>query len=90
MTYDAWKTRSPDDDTLGLEPDLPEEEGPDLTVANHGSICTISGSTPAGQEWLDEHVINDDTLFWAGGVVIEPRSVENVVTGAQADGLTVA
>jgi hypothetical protein len=35
---------------------------------------------------MQEH-IGDGTLTWGGGVVIEPRYLEDIVLGARADGL---
>jgi hypothetical protein len=58
----------------------------DLRFTNHGSIVTMVPETEAGDEWMQEH-IGDGTLTWGGGVVIEPRYLEDIVLGARADGL---
>jgi hypothetical protein len=64
---------------------------PDFSFSNHGSICVLTPLTPAATEWFNEHlpVDNPETQFWAGGIVIEPRYAENILTGIANDGLAV-
>jgi hypothetical protein len=61
---------------------------PDIQVINHGSIMIFLPKTDAGRKWVAEH-IGSDAMRWAGGVVVEPRYIDDVVTGASADGLLV-
>jgi len=62
----------------------------DLILRNHGSICLLCAITPAGQDWLDEHICqNDETQYWGKAIVVEPRYVEPILTGAVNDGLKV-
>jgi hypothetical protein len=65
---------------------------PDFSFQNHGSICILTPITPAAKDWFNEHVAvdNPETLFWAGGIAIEPRYVPDIVSGIQSDGLSVA
>ena len=62
----------------------------DLVVRNHNSIYLLAAITPAGQEWLDEHIaINDETQYWGKAIVVGPRYIEAIMTGAVKDGLRV-
>ena len=65
---------------------------PDFSFQNHGSICILTPLTPAAKDWFSEHlpVDNPQTQFWAGGIVIEPRYVPDIVSGIQSGGLSVA
>ena len=62
----------------------------DFRFTNHGSVTILTPLTEAAQAWLDENVGDDETQYWAGGVVIEPRYAEPILEGLQADGLTVS
>jgi hypothetical protein len=64
---------------------------PDFSFSNHGSICVLTPLTPAGREWFNERlpVDNPETQFWAGGIVIEPRYVADILTGIANDELAV-
>ncbi len=61
---------------------------PDLRFADHGSIWLLHWETDAGRDWCAEH-LPEDAQTWAGGIVIEPRYVEAIATGAVADGLEI-
>ena len=63
----------------------------DLQVNNHGSIVLLQGLTETGQNWLDENIIdeNDDILYFAGQIAVEPRYVQDIIDGAESDGLLV-
>lgn len=60
----------------------------DIVLVDHGSICILHGTTPAGQAWLDDN-LPEDALHW-GGVVVEPRYVTDILDGAALDGMIVA
>lgn len=60
----------------------------DIKVENHGSIFLLCPRSEPGRDWLREHTYAD-ALTWAGAVVVEPRYVEDIVRGAQDDGLEV-
>jgi hypothetical protein len=62
---------------------------PDLTFADHGSVCLLKANTDAGATWIEEH-IPEDAMTWAGAIVVEPRYVDGIAAGAMGDGLTVA
>jgi hypothetical protein len=61
----------------------------DIAFENHGSIVLIRGLSDAGQAWLDENVGDDETQYFGNAIAAEPRYVEAVMHGAQADGLVV-
>ena len=60
----------------------------DLIVHNEGSIFLLTAVTPAGEEWIAEHIPSDAMTF-GKAIVVEHRYIANIVDGAIADGLTV-
>ena len=60
----------------------------DLIVHDHGSIFLLVAVTPAGEEWIGEH-IPEDAMHFGGGVVVEHRYIADIVNGAMSDGLAV-
>jgi hypothetical protein len=60
----------------------------DFYLSDHGSVVLLSPRTDEAVAWVAEH-IPDDAQRWAGGIVIEPRYVADIIAGLQADGLTV-
>lgn len=50
------------------------------TVYNHGSICLVKPETDEERTWLEENV-SEDAMWWAGGLVVEPRYVEPLLAG---------
>ena len=62
---------------------------PDISVINHGSIVILQPLSEAARGWFDEH-IPDDALWFAGGLVVEPRYVEDILVGASEDGLVLS
>lgn len=63
---------------------------PDLTVQDHGSICLLVPKSDEGRTWIEEH-IPEDAMRWGGdAVVVEPRYMQDIIDGAEGDGLLVA
>ncbi len=62
----------------------------DLIFENHFSLFLIRPISPIGKQWLDENVGDENTLTFGGAVVCEPRYVEAIFLGAQAEGLAVS
>lgn len=62
----------------------------DLHFAHYGSIFVVTPFTQAAKEWLGMHVDLEEAQYWAGGVVVEPRYVEDILVGAEDAGLRVA
>lgn len=67
----------------------------DIAITNCGSILLFTGVSEAGKTWVTEHLIegNDEVQLWGPtsrpGVVVEPRYAQDIVEGAQNDGLEV-
>lgn len=59
----------------------------DLLFENYGSIFLIRGVSEFGQAWLDENIGNEETQYFAGAVVCEPRYVPDIAIGAVKDAL---
>jgi hypothetical protein len=62
---------------------------PDVRVENHGSIFIFQPMTPEARQWIDDHVTGEH-MFYAGGLVVEPRYAGDLAAGMQDDGLVVA
>lgn len=65
-----------------------QKTGPDVTIANHGSIVLVTPMTKAAKKWIDANV-SDESQWFGKSLVVEPRYVENLVEGMQGEGLTV-
>ncbi len=65
---------------------------PDVSVANHGSVCVVSALTDAAKAWVEEHVQLESWQMWGAGVTFacEPRYLDNLLDGMTGDGLVVA
>jgi hypothetical protein len=61
----------------------------DLEVEREGTIYLLRALSGRGAEWLNEHVIADDTLMFGEAVVVEHRYIAAIAEGAIADGLLV-
>jgi hypothetical protein len=65
------------------------ESSSDLLISNHGSICLLRSGTDAGKQWLQQHVHQDaETQYWGHSIVVEPRYLADILTGARDDGLS--
>jgi len=62
---------------------------PDFILIDHGSITILRGATDAAKDWISDN-LPDDALTHAGGVVIEPRFIDAIVSGLLADNLTIS
>jgi hypothetical protein len=60
---------------------------PDLLLENHFSLYLIRPVSPAGQNFLDENVGDENTLTFGGAIVCEPRYIEAIWRGAIDGGL---
>lgn len=61
---------------------------PDIEVNDHGSIFILNPVTPEAGAWFEENVAQDGQR-WGGGYVVEPRYVDDILDGAEAEGLTI-
>jgi hypothetical protein len=61
----------------------------DIRVENHGSVTLLRPLNEVGRRWLDDNVQAEDWQWLGGALACEPRTVFNVVDGAEGDGLEV-
>jgi hypothetical protein len=61
----------------------------DFDLANHGSICLLTPRTPAGHDWAEANLPDDAQRWGPCSIVVEPRYVQAIIDGVEADGLTV-
>ena len=61
----------------------------DVCIENHGSLFVFQPLTPAAQAGIEENV-SEESTWWAGGLVVEPRYAGDLAAGMLADGLRVA
>ena len=62
----------------------------DFSVTYDGSsLYLLEPRSEAAQDWTDEH-LPDDAMTFGPAIVVEHRYIEDIVSGIQADGLTVA
>jgi hypothetical protein len=62
----------------------------DIRFTDHGSLVVAVGVSVKGEEWLAAHLDPNGQRWGKNGFVIEPRYVQDIVYGAQDDGLDVA
>lgn len=63
---------------------------PDAKVENLGSVHILQPLSAAGKVWTDENLAVESWQRIGGGIAIEPRMVQDIVDGMEADGLTVS
>ena len=64
------------------------ERQPDVVVEDHGSVVLVQPLTAQARDWIDENV-QDDAMWWSGGLVVEPRYVDDLANGMLDAGLEV-
>lgn len=68
----------------------PAVNTPDFRFENHFSICILHPLTDAAQEWVEDHIGQDNGYQpQYPSVLIEPRFCADVLAGLQNDGLSV-
>lgn len=60
----------------------------DVRVENHGSIVLLRPISDLADVWIDEH-IDDEAQRYSGAIVVEPRYVDDIISGMEEGGLTV-
>lgn len=63
--------------------------GPDIYVADHGSICILRGVTRDGLDWLTEN-LDPEATRWGHAFAVEPRYVGAITDGAADAGLEIS
>lgn len=61
---------------------------PDFVVSGGGSIYLLTPLTDNAKQWVDEHLPADRQTL-GNGIAVEHRYIEEIVQGAQRDGLKV-
>lgn len=62
---------------------------PDIECTWTPSFALVRPVTPAGADWLAENVGNEETMFFAGAIVVEFGYLESIVLSARDEGLVV-
>jgi len=63
-----------------------EQNQPDISIECQGSIDLFRPLTRAGREWITAN-ISEDSNWFGGALVVEPRYAANLITGMTNDGL---
>jgi hypothetical protein len=61
----------------------------DISVENQGSIFLLRPVSSAGQSWLRENVIGEETQIFGNAIVCEPHYIMDIVLGARAEGVVI-
>jgi hypothetical protein len=59
----------------------------DVLVRNEGSVVIVTPQTDAAKEWVEENVETSGWQWLGGGFAVEPRMLDNLLEGMDADGL---
>ena len=59
---------------------------PDVTLTFHGSIALI---TEPATIWVRDNLEHEESLYWCGALVVEPRYLGPIVAGMADDGLVI-
>ena len=60
----------------------------DVAFENLGTIGIIQPLTAACRDWIDEHIgATEDWQWMAGGLICEPRMMDDIAKGMVDDGL---
>ena len=62
----------------------------DILIESHGSVTLLRALTRTGGLWLHENVSSEPWQWMGNAVAADPRMVQAVIDGAEADGLRVA
>ncbi len=62
----------------------------DASVENHGSIFIIRPLSNTAKDWLAKYVDQNEYQPYRDAIIVEPRYVDDLVTGMQKGGLHVS
>lgn len=63
------------------------DKTPDFQLLHQSTIAVLYPSTVEARDWIAENITSDHLEF-GGGVVIEPRYVDDIVTGIKRTDLS--
>jgi hypothetical protein len=88
VTYNATEIRGPywPEEMIYCTDDLKVRI--DFEVSGGGSLYTLLPLTEVARQWVEEH-LPEDRMTFGKAVVVEHRYIEDIVRGAQADGMVV-
>jgi hypothetical protein len=61
----------------------------DFVLQNHGSVCLLCPMTEAASDHLEAST-SEEAFWFAGGLVVEPRYVGDIVAALSDEGFTVS
>jgi len=62
----------------------------DVKISNHGTIGTVAPITKATRTWVEENLVLEGWQWFANiCFAVEPRYLDDLIAGMQADGLEV-
>lgn len=61
----------------------------DFRIANHGSIVMVEPVTQPAKQWVEDNVQLEGWQWMGPAFSCDPRMVDNLVAGIEADGLSV-
>ena len=62
---------------------------PDFNVVDHGSLCVLTPTTDAAEDWAAEHLPADAQGWGLTGIVVAPRFMQDIILGIADAGLTI-
>jgi hypothetical protein len=75
--------------TTGQAVQAPSAAPADFTVENHGSVWLLTPETTDARNWVDENVALEPWQWLGRSFAVEPRLLDQLVEGIQAEGLSV-
>lgn len=60
----------------------------DFLLARYGGLVICTPMQAKARQWLADHAAAEPWQYYAGGLVVEPRYVPDLVDGMKADGFT--
>lgn len=61
----------------------------DFLINGGGTVYIVTPQTPEAREWLDDNVVHAETIWFAGGIAVEHRYIEELAAGILEAGFTV-
>jgi hypothetical protein len=61
----------------------------DFTCDVFGSIALLRPNTPEATKWLDFNCVPEPWQWFMGAMAVEPRALDDVIDGLEAEGFTV-